>query len=66
MSCDTQLMTWKKMYMWQSQVESEHYSVGGVIEIQIAITKDCGSEIYYACVQSFIKGYRKSDFNKAF
>ena len=34
-------------------------SVGGVIDIQTAITKDCQSEIYCAC-SSFIKGHRKS------
>ena len=35
-------------------------SVGGVIDIQIAITKDCysscGSEIYCACIRSIHKG----------
>ena len=30
-------------------VEKTNISVGGVIEIQTAITKDCGSEIYCAC-----------------
>ena len=36
-------------------------SVGGVIDIQTAITKDRGSEIYCACtVQSLIMGHRKS------
>ena len=43
-------------------------SVGEVIEIQTAITKDCGSEIYSACSSIIYKGTQKiwSDFNKAF
>ena len=48
-------------------------SVGGVIEIQTAITKDCGassrgSEIYCACSSIIHKGTQKiwSDFNEAF
>ena len=45
--------------------------VGGVIEIQTAITKDCsscGSEIYCAWSSIIHKGTQKiwSDFNKAF
>ena len=45
-----------------------HISVGKVIEIQTAITKDCGSEIYCACSSSIHKGTQKiwSDFNKVF
>ena len=43
-------------------------SVGGVIDIQTAITNDCGSEIYCACSSIIHKGTQKiwSDFNKAF
>ena len=59
-------------HKWQSQVENKHYSVGGVIEIQTAITKDCSivSSIGSVhVVQSFIKEHMQqiwSDFNKAF
>ena len=43
-------------------------SVGGVIEIQTAITKDYGSEIYCVCSPIIHKGTQKiwSDSNKAF
>ena len=47
-------------------------SVGGVIEIQKAITikiaSSCGSEIYCACSSIILKGTQKiwSDFNKVF
>ena len=34
-------------------------SVGGVIDIQTAITKDCSSCGSVHVVQSFIKGHRK-------
>ena len=34
-------------------------SVWGVIEIQTAITKDCGSEIYCVCSSSIRKGTQK-------
>ena len=43
-------------------------SIGGVIEIQTALTKDCQSEIYCACCSIIHKGTQKiwRDFNKAF
>ena len=36
-------------YNYHNYVEKTNISVGGVIEIQTVITKDCGSEIYCAC-----------------
>ena len=41
-------------------------SVGGVIEIQIALTSSCGSEIYCTCSSIIHERTQKiwSDFNK--
>ena len=42
--------------MWQSQ---NIFCVEEVIDIQTAITKDCGSEIYCACSSFIHKGTQK-------
>ena len=47
---------------------NSHYSIGGVIEIQTAITKTASITVALKfTVHAFIKGHKiLSDFNKAF